>query len=156
MLLVQKAEPILIVLLWIMERYSKEYCFLSQEKLLELLKRYRKVTISRATLNRYLRAAEDAGLIKRVKRIKKHHLYGMVFKSSLQSIPLKGLIWMRSLGHNVSKHISILLEKLRFKYPEFATKVTKKMLDDTKPNPKHAEHTQKILNSLADNLTERQ
>lgn len=85
-----KARPLLMCLHGVCSKYRKLYCYPSQKKLLELLARYQGEKKSIATLNRWLRAIEDAGFIKRRRRIRRDRKLGMVFKSTLYIITEKG------------------------------------------------------------------
>lgn len=153
MLTTMKAEPILMTLLKTQRKHKKDYSWGSQKTNIANMAKYRRVPISRPTYNRWSRVIEDEGYFKRQRRILPDKIFGMLFKSTMYFIQLKGYILLRSLGYNVSREISVLIEKLKYKYPEFGIKATKKMLSSVKPNPKHTEHVQKIITSLADNLS---
>lgn len=142
------AEKILPVYLKIQQAHGKDYSYASQLTLLSLLLKHRGWTKSRAMLNRYLRRLEDEGYIKRIKRTKNHPLYGMIHKSTICIILLKGYHALRKLGLNVWNEINRLLEKLRAKYPEFAARSKKKAPPANKFNPKAPEVVKKILNGL--------
>ncbi len=74
----------------ICSKYGKLYCYPSQKKLLNLLKEYQGEKKSIATINRWLRAIEDEGYIKRIRRIRRDPKLGMMFKSTMYSITAKG------------------------------------------------------------------
>lgn len=56
-------------LIHLSRKYGKKYCYPSQDKIIELLKKYHKVELSRRSLNRWLRYLEDAGYFERKRRI---------------------------------------------------------------------------------------
>jgi hypothetical protein len=74
---------ILEVLCGLAGKFGKTYSFPSQEKLLELVKRFTGREMSRRTLNRHLRALEEGHWLRRRRR----HVYdkkrGFVFRSTL-------------------------------------------------------------------------
>lgn len=109
----QKADPILTVLFKIMSKYEKDYCFPSQKKLIELLDIRRGVKKSRATLNRWLRVIEDEGYIYRKRRIKRDAVQGMIFKSTLYFITLKGCHQMTKAGVNCRRLFDRILNKIK-------------------------------------------
>ncbi|MBA7494444.1 hypothetical protein ES702_05020 [subsurface metagenome] len=150
---IEIAERILPVYLAIQRAHGKEYSFAAQETLLEKLFKYRGIKKSRATLNRWLRRLEDEGYLNRIRRIKEDAVQGMIFKSTICQIKMKGYHVLRRLGLTVWKEMKDLLNKLKYKFPGFAARETKKMLDDVKPNPNHGGNINKILNDLADNLS---
>lgn len=102
----QKAHPIILCLLRISQKNGKAYCFPSQETIIKLMKSFGTVDISRATLNRWLRVIEDKKYIIRRRRIKKDPEHGMMFKSTLYKITIKGLYMLRMFGVNVFEEIS--------------------------------------------------
>ena len=151
----QKAHPILLTLVRIQQKYQKDYSFPTQKKLLELMERYQGIQKSRATLCRWLRVIQDGKFLVRRRRIKKHQVYGLMFKSTLYKITIKGYKLLSMFGVDVSKEIAKYEKWLEEINPERQALRTKKMLDAAKSNPQHQERVQKILTSLADNLTEK-
>jgi len=149
---IEIAERILPVYLAVQRKHGKDYSFASQLTILQLLLRFRGYKKCRATLNRYLRRLEDAGYIKRIRRIKRDKIKGMMFNSSIMIICLKGYHVLRRLGLNVWKEINNLLNKLRNKYPEFAARSKKKEKLAEKINPKAPDLVRKILNGLGKNV----
>ena len=85
-----KARPVLMCLHSIANKYGKLYCYPSQKKILELLANYQGEKKSIATLNRWLRSSEDAGFVRRTRRIRRDKKLGMVFQSTLYVITKKG------------------------------------------------------------------
>lgn len=96
-----KANDILGTLFALFREYKMDYCYPSQKKLLYLLDTYHKCKISIATLNRWLRAVEDEGYIRRTRRIKRHPKWGMIFKSTLYHISNKGFYKLEALGVSI-------------------------------------------------------
>lgn len=100
-----KAQPILITLLAVSRKYKSDYCFPSQEKIMELMGKFEKVGISRATLNRWLRVIEDRKFIIRKRRIKRNGYGGIIFNTTMYKIKIKGLRLLAIFGVDVSKEI---------------------------------------------------
>jgi len=95
---IQKAHPLLITLLKIKRKYDKDYSWPSQLKLLELMDLRQGVKKSRATLNRWLRVIQDDKYLIRRRRVKKHPRYGLMFKSTLYKITIKGYRLLSRFG----------------------------------------------------------
>jgi len=112
-----KAGPVVLTLFKIMDKYGKDYCFPTQKKLLELLDIRQDIQQSRATLNRWLRVIEDAGYIVRRRRIKRHPLYGTVFKSTLYFMTLKGLHLLKRMGVPCRTLFDKVLNKIKGHFP---------------------------------------
>jgi len=112
-----KAAPVVLTLYKIMDKYGKDYCFPSQKKLLELLDIRQDIQQSRATLNRWLRVIEDAGYIVRRRRIKRHPIYGTVFKSTLYFMTLKGLHLLKRMGVPCRALLDKVLNKIKGRFP---------------------------------------
>lgn len=106
MLTRQKAHPILLALLKVQQKYNNDYSWPSQQRLLELLDSRQGVKKSRATLNRWLRVIEDDKYILRRRRLKRHPLYGLLFKSTLYKITIKGYRLLHAFGVEVSFEIA--------------------------------------------------
>ena len=102
----QKAHPILLTLLRIQQKNGKDYSWPGQLKICELMNRYHDIKKSRATLNRWMRVIEDCKYLKRKRRIKRHPEYGIVFKSTLYKITIKGLRMLSRFG--VDPRVSLL------------------------------------------------
>jgi len=148
-----KAAPIIVLLFKIMEKNKKDYCFPSQKKILELLDIRQGIKQSRATLNRWLRVIEDSGYIVRRRRIKKDPVRGLMFKSTLYFITLKGCKLLTRMGVKCRSLFDRVLNKIKSQLPGARARDTKKMLDDVVPNKKHGGNINKILNTLAENLS---
>lgn len=98
-----KALPVLSIL-WGLSRYhNKNYCFPSQNKILDLLGSRFFIKISKATLNRWLRSMEDSRIIKRVRRISYNERKGLMFKSTLYKFTKRSMILLLKIGINIKK-----------------------------------------------------
>lgn len=96
-----KAEPLLRLIFQTCNHYKKHYCYPSQLTLMRWLEAYYEIKISIATLNRWLRACEDLGFISRSRRIKRDARRGMMFRSTMYFITMKGFHHLKRLGYNV-------------------------------------------------------
>ena len=148
----QKAHPLLLALTKIQRRYNKDYSWPSQEKLIELMDLRQGIKKSRATLNRWLRVAEDGKYLMRRRRIKRDRVHGLMFKSTLYKIKIKGYRLLAAFGVDMSKEIAAYERWLEEIHPKRAASRAKNMLSEAKPNSKHKENIQKILVSLGENL----
>lgn len=148
----QKAHPILLALTKIQRRYTKDYSWPSQEKIIELMDLRQGIRKSRATLNRWLRIVEDSKYLMRRRRIKRDRIHGLMFKSTLYKITIKGYRLLAAFGVDMSKEIAAYERWLEEIHPERKMGKTKRILSEAKPNPKNKENIQKILVSLGENL----
>ncbi|HUW21099.1 MAG TPA: hypothetical protein VMW41_00350 [Candidatus Bathyarchaeia archaeon] len=73
---------------------------------MELMDIRQNIRKSRATLNRWLRVIQDDKYLIRRRRIKKDPRYGLMFKSTLYKITIKGLRLLSRFGVDVSKEIA--------------------------------------------------
>jgi len=144
----QKAHPILLTLVKIQRKNNKDYSFPSQLKLLELMEIYQGYKKSRATINRWLRVIEDERYLVRRRRIKKHPRYGLMFKSTLYKITIKGLKLLSRLGVDVRKEFEAFKKWLEEINPDREVESTKKMLNGAKKNPQHNEVMRGIVEKL--------
>lgn len=103
-----KARPILATLHKINQKHGKLYCYPSQQTLLNLLGLKQSVFISIATLNRWLRVAVDEGYISRTRRIRRDPELGIVFKSTLYKITIKGYYALKVVGVSVWREIKAI------------------------------------------------
>jgi len=78
---------------------------------MELLANYQGEKKSIATLNRWLRASEDAGFIRRTRRIRRDKKLGMVFQSTLYVITKKGYCLLARGGMAVWNILKRLAEQ---------------------------------------------
>ncbi len=103
-----KTDPVLSILHGLSDSFDRLYCFPSQERIMELLIKFRDTKIAIATLNRWLRAAEDLKYIKRTRRTRRDKKLGMVFQSTLYRITYKGYQRLKRIGMDVIKQIEKL------------------------------------------------
>lgn len=148
----QKGHPIILTLVKIQRKYNRDYSWPSQAKLIELMDIRQGIRKSRATLNRWLRVAEDSKYLIRRRRIKRHPEHGMMFKSTLYKITIKGYRLLAAFGIDISKEIAAYERWLEEIHPERKIGKTKRILSEAKPNKKHKENIQKILVGLGENL----
>ena len=94
------------------EKKSK-YCFPSQEKILDLLKRFYGVEISRRTLNRKLGQLEDAGYIRRIRRISRGDDGRPRFASTIYVLAKKTYKLVYSIFRTFSDHIKTFVNSRR-------------------------------------------
>ncbi|MBA7492403.1 hypothetical protein ES702_02953 [subsurface metagenome] len=106
-----KGIPVLSIIQGLSKYHGKKYCYPSQKKVLELLKNRLGIQISIATLNRYLRVIEDKGLLRRIRRLKRDPLKGMIFQSTIYIITYKGYTLLHQLGTRVWKYIQRVSKK---------------------------------------------
>jgi len=91
-------DAILSTLVGIGKCHNKGYCFVSQNRLLELLVKYHSWNISRRTLNRRLRELEDGGYFVRVRRHIKNSEGQLVLRSTLYKFCGKLFAWIGKVG----------------------------------------------------------
>ncbi len=101
-----RAEAILSSLFGVAVHYDKKYCYPSQGKLLQLLRDYHGVDISRRTLNRDLLDLVSDGYIKRLRRIRRIPSGSIQFTSTLYKFTAKAFIWLNSLARWTKKLFS--------------------------------------------------
>lgn len=124
----QKAHPLLLTLVKIQRKYNKDYSWPSQEKIIELLDIRQGVKKSRATINRWLRVIEDSKYLIRRRRIKRHPLHGLVFKSTLYKIPIKGYRLLARFGVDMSKEVARYQKWMEEINPDYEAIRTRKKL----------------------------
>lgn len=84
------------------QKTGRNYCFPSQNKLLELLNRFTGQQMSRRTLNRHLRKLEDSGWLKRKRRIRQNR--GVLeFNSTLYTLTRRAYRWLGSFSAGISR-----------------------------------------------------
>lgn len=144
----QKAHPVLLTLVKIQRKYNKEYSFPSQEKIIELMDLRQGIRKSRATINRWLRVVQDSKYLIRRRRIKRHPLHGMIFKSTLYKITIKGYRLLQMFGVDVSKEIAEYQKWLEEINPDIKAKRLRKESAAEKLKKRPPEVIRKILNGL--------
>jgi len=93
-----KAFPVLSLLFGLNRHFGKKYCYPSQLKLLGLLAERLTVKMSIATLNRWLRVIENEKYVRRIRRIRRDPVLGMVFQSTVYVITRKGYRLLNTFG----------------------------------------------------------
>lgn len=110
--IMDKASLILPILHGLGKNFGKDYCYPSQNKILNLLKTRVGVNRCRRTLNYWLRAFEDVGLIKRTRRHRHDGTRGMLFNSTMYFISLKGYQFLSKLGIKVFQDLAAIKSKM--------------------------------------------
>ena len=78
-------------------KYERTWCYPSQEKILELLRKFTGRALSRRHLNRHLRALERDGLIRRVRRHIRDKTRGLLLRSTVYVLAGRWLARVRQL-----------------------------------------------------------
>ena len=117
-----KSEAVCLSLLGIGQTFKKNYCFPSQEKILDVTKEFYKVRMSRRTLNRVLKKLVDEGMIERIRRHRKGSLGQMIFCSTLYKFKGKLFNWLYSLAKRLRNFFSF------YRVPKWAQYKPKKEL----------------------------
>lgn len=104
----KQALPILGTLNALNKKHRKLYCYPAQLTIMNLLALYHDTNIAIATLNRWLRDLEDKGYIKRTRRIRKDKRRGIMFKSTLYKITIKGYQALHATGVSVWREIKAI------------------------------------------------
>lgn len=110
----ERREAVVISLLCVAKAHQKKYCWVSQKRILELLKKYHGLGISNRTLNRDLRWLEDEGFISRLRRIRVDAQGRLVFCSTLYKFKGKLFNWLYAMGNRVKRLFSF------FRLPKWA------------------------------------
>jgi len=97
---------ILMMLVGVARTHNKAYCWISQNRQLELLAKYHSWNISRRTLNRRLKELVEEGYIVRIRRHIKNGSGGIRFNSTLYKFKAKLFVWLRRLGGFIRKALS--------------------------------------------------
>jgi len=148
----QKAHPLLLTFVKIQRKYKKDYSWPSQLKILELLELRQGIRKSRATLNRWLRVSQDEKYLVRRRRVKKHPVYGLMFKSTLYKITIKGLRLLSRFGIDVSKEIARFERWLEEINPDLKNERIKKEFERADRNDRHEEFMADIAEKLRRNF----
>jgi hypothetical protein len=99
-------EAILMTLIGVAKCKNKPYCFVSQNRQLELLSKYHSWNISRSTLNRRLKELEDEGYFIRIRRHKAGEDGTILFASTLYKFKAKIFMWLHRIGRTIAKIFS--------------------------------------------------
>jgi len=97
---------ILMMLVGVAKTHNKAYCWISQNRQLELLAKYHQWNISRRTLNRRLKELVEEGYIVRIRRHIKNGSGGIRFNSTLYKFTARVFVWLRRLGGFIRKALS--------------------------------------------------
>lgn len=144
----QKAHPLLLTLVKIQRKYLKDYSWPSQEKIIELMNIRQGIKKSRATLNRWLRVIQDSKYLIRRRRIRRDPKMGMIFRSTLYKVTIKGYRLLARFGVDVSKEIAAYERWLEEVHPERKEKRLKKVEKSYRSKEYHKEFVKKLLNGL--------
>lgn len=145
---IQKAHPLLLTLVKIQRKNNKDYSFPTQLTILDIMEKYQGIKKSRATLCRWLRVIEDEKYVVRRRRIKRHPIYGLMFKSTLYKITIKGLRLLSRFGIDVSKEIAAFKRWLEEINPELKNERIKKEIERADRNDRHEEFMAGIVGKL--------
>jgi len=94
-----KEALLIITMMWDKcEHFKNHYINPSQATWLKWLRNQGGLGISRRTLNRYFRAAENRNQINRIRRVKRDPIKGMMFLTTLYSVSYAGLLLLFQTG----------------------------------------------------------
>ena len=97
-----RCYPLLMCINYLCGRGSKSYAYPTQSTLIQLLSKYYGVSISRRTLCRWMAAMEDAGYIRRIRRIRRGLGGRPEFTSTLYVLPAKARQLIRRLARSTA------------------------------------------------------
>jgi len=126
-------EAILMTLIGVAKRHNKPYCFISQSKQLELLRRYHSWNICRRTLNRRLRELEDEGYFIRIRRHTEDCHGRLVLRSTLYKFCGKLFNWLEGLRRWIGRVFGV------FAVPKWSQYQLKKQQVSLPPEPAYVE-----------------
>ena len=111
-----RSRPLVVLsaLLGVAEKYKKRYCWVSQERLRQLVGEYGGIWMSRRTLNRDLRFLEDQGWIERIRRHRRGDNGKILYASTLYKFKGKVFNMLYSFGNCVKRLFS------HFRVPKWA------------------------------------
>lgn len=94
----ERAGAILNSLMYLANCHGKRgYAFPAQKTILDKMRRWYGVNISRSTLNRDLQHMEDNGLLKRTRRHKARARGGIEFNSTMYTFTRRGFRWLKAM-----------------------------------------------------------
>ena len=93
-----RSSAILGTLVGVSKTYKKKYCYPSQAKIIDLLKKYHGFDISRRTLNRDLLELQKEGFITRMRRLRRSRSGALLFSSTLYKFTHKAFKYLYGLG----------------------------------------------------------
>jgi len=97
-----RCYPLLLCINYLCGRGAKSYAYPTQSTLIQLLCRHYGVSISRRTLCRWMAALEDAGYIRRIRRIRRGYGGRPEFTSTLYILPAKARQLIRRLARSTA------------------------------------------------------
>jgi len=136
----------------IQRKYKKDYSWPSQLKILELMDLRQGIKKSRATLNRWLRVVQDDKYLIRRRRIKRDPRYGLMFKSTLYKITIKGYRMLSRFGVDMSKEIAQYEKWLEEINPDLKNERIKEETVRADRNARHKEFIADIAEKLRKNI----
>jgi len=102
---IYRVQPALTTLLMTQRKHNKDYSWPSQLKILENINKYQHISKSLRTLNYWFANAQAGKYLIRRRRIKRDPVHGMIFKSTLYKITIKGYRALASMGVMVADEI---------------------------------------------------
>ena len=124
-------EAILMTLVGVAKCHNKPYCYVSQNRQLELIKKFHSWNISRRTLNRRLKELEREGYFIRIRRHVKAIDGHLILRSTLYKFCGKLFNWLYGLRRWVQGIFAV------FAVPKWAQHISikeSKVLSDSVPN----------------------
>lgn len=104
---------IIAVLSYLSNKYGRSWSYPSQDTILELLKRFHALTLSRRSLNRNLAGLEALGYIKRTRRHTKDRHGALILKSTVYTLLRPAFEFARTLGETIAKLSTILVHNFK-------------------------------------------
>jgi len=126
-------ESILLTLVGVAKCHNKPYCFVSQNRQLQLLSKYHSWNISRSTLNRRLKELEDEGYFIRIRRHKEGQDGKIQFASTLYKFKAKLFMWLHRIGRAIAKIFSF------YRVPRVTQYISPRENEIFKEVPSHVE-----------------
>ena len=97
-----RCYPLLLCINYLCGRGSKAYAYPTQQSILSLMAKYYHVSISRRTLCRWMASLEDAGYIRRIRRIRRGLGGRPEYTSTLYILPAKARQLIRRLARSTA------------------------------------------------------
>lgn len=102
---------IIAVLSHLCKKYERSWCYPSQDKICELLRRFHGVEISRRHLNRHINALEAQGYIKTTRRHTKDRHGALILKSTLYELKAAAWTLISAFGNMMAKLSTVIVHK---------------------------------------------
>lgn len=122
-----------MTLIGVAKCHNKPYCFVSQNRQLQLLSKYHSWNISRSTLNRRLKELEDEGYFIRIRRHKEGQDGKILFASTLYKFKAKIFMWLHRIGRAIAKIFSF------YRVPRVTQYISSEQNKIFKDNPTYVE-----------------